>query len=153
VNHRTLQSFLEKEKNWGVGSFQVIKIQRKLLKTFFSPLYANCTGILELKEDTIESLLAAACLLQLSQVIEVCCNFLMKQLHPSNCLGIRSFGDAQGCTELLKVAHTYTMVRCTIELLCNYSGNNKGEYLTENMWILANQSQLSGAWGCCSAQD
>ncbi|NXF19557.1 KLHL4 protein, partial [Rhodinocichla rosea] len=67
------------------------------------------TGILELKEDTIESLLAAACLLQLSQVIEVCCNFLMKQLHPSNCLGIRSFGDAQGCSELLKVAHTYTM--------------------------------------------
>ncbi|NXE62958.1 KLHL4 protein, partial [Calcarius ornatus] len=65
--------------------------------------------ILELKEDTIESLLAAACLLQLSQVIEVCCNFLMKQLHPSNCLGIRSFGDAQGCSELLKVAHTYTM--------------------------------------------
>uniref|UniRef100_A0A8D2PWF2 Kelch like family member 4 n=1 Tax=Zosterops lateralis melanops TaxID=1220523 RepID=A0A8D2PWF2_ZOSLA len=59
--------------------------------------------------NTIESLLAAACLLQLSQVIEVCCNFLMKQLHPSNCLGIRSFGDAQGCTELLKVAHTYTM--------------------------------------------
>ncbi|XP_073454214.1 kelch-like protein 4 isoform X1 [Aquarana catesbeiana] len=67
------------------------------------------TGILELKEDTIESLLAAACLLQLSQVIEVCCNFLMKQLHPSNCLGIRSFGDAQGCMELLRVAHSYTM--------------------------------------------
>ncbi|NXA57140.1 KLHL4 protein, partial [Nothocercus julius] len=71
------------------------------------------TGILELKEDTIESLLAAACLLQLSQVIEVCCNFLMKQLHPSNCLGIRSFGDAQGCSELLKVAHTYTMEHFT----------------------------------------
>ncbi|NXI44943.1 KLHL4 protein, partial [Galbula dea] len=71
------------------------------------------TGILELKEDTIESLLAAACLLQLSQVIEVCCNFLMKQLHPSNCLGIRSFGDAQGCAELLKVAHTYTMEHFT----------------------------------------
>ncbi|NWU97650.1 KLHL4 protein, partial [Upupa epops] len=71
------------------------------------------TGILELKEETIESLLAAACLLQLSQVIEVCCAFLMKQLHPSNCLGIRSFGDAQGCTELLKVAHTYTMEHFT----------------------------------------
>ncbi|KPP59199.1 kelch-like protein 4-like [Scleropages formosus] len=67
------------------------------------------TGVLELKEETIESLLAAACLLQLSQVIEVCCNFLMKQLHPSNCLGIRSFADAQGCVELLNVAHSYTM--------------------------------------------
>ncbi|XP_041076447.1 kelch-like protein 4 isoform X1 [Polyodon spathula] len=67
------------------------------------------TGVLELKEETIESLLAAACLLQLPQVIEVCCNFLMKQLHPSNCLGIRSFADAQGCMDLLNVAHSYTM--------------------------------------------
>ncbi|XP_023991444.1 kelch-like protein 4 isoform X2 [Salvelinus sp. IW2-2015] len=67
------------------------------------------TGVLELKEETIESLLAAACLLQLSQVIEVCCNFLMKQLHPSNCLGIHSFADAQGCMDLLNVAHNYTM--------------------------------------------
>ncbi|XP_067903795.1 kelch-like protein 4 isoform X1 [Heterodontus francisci] len=66
------------------------------------------TGLLELKEETIESLLAAACLLQLSQVVEVCCNFLMKQLHPSNCLGIRSFADAQGCMNLLKVSHSYT---------------------------------------------
>ncbi|XP_006871369.1 PREDICTED: kelch-like protein 4 [Chrysochloris asiatica] len=67
------------------------------------------TGVLQLKEETIESLLAAACLLQLTQVIEVCSNFLIKQLHPSNCLGIRSFGDAQGCMELLNVAHKYTM--------------------------------------------
>ncbi|XP_078513540.1 kelch-like protein 1 [Lissotriton helveticus] len=67
------------------------------------------TGCLELKEDNIENLLAAACLLQLPQVVEVCCHFLMKLLHPSNCLGIRAFADAQGCTELMKVAHSYTM--------------------------------------------
>lgn len=35
----------------------------------------------------------------------------MKLLHPSNCLGIRAFADAQGCIELMKVAHSYTMVR------------------------------------------
>lgn len=69
-------------------------------------------GRLELKEDNIECLLSTACLLQLSQVVEACCKFLMKQLHPSNCLGIRSFADAQGCTDLHKVAHNYTMVRC-----------------------------------------
>ncbi|XP_033891804.3 kelch-like protein 5 isoform X1 [Acipenser ruthenus] len=67
------------------------------------------TGRLELKEDNIESLLSTACLLQLSQVVEACCRFLMKQLHPSNCLGIRSFAHAQGCTDLHKVAHNYTM--------------------------------------------
>ncbi|KAM9049851.1 kelch-like protein 1 isoform 2-T2 [Megaptera novaeangliae] len=67
------------------------------------------TGCLELKEETIENLLAAASLLQLPQVVEVCCHFLMKLLHPSNCLGIRAFADAQGCIELMKVAHSYTM--------------------------------------------
>lgn len=33
----------------------------------------------------------------------------MKQLHPSNCLGT-AFADAQGCTDLHKVAHNYVMV-------------------------------------------
>ncbi|XP_053474893.1 kelch-like protein 5 isoform X1 [Ictalurus furcatus] len=67
------------------------------------------TGRLELREDTIEALLSAACLLQLSAVVQACCSYLMKQLHPSNCLGIRSFADAQGCQDLHKVAHNYTM--------------------------------------------
>lgn len=82
----------------------------------------DIAGVLELKEETIESLLAAACLLQLSQVIEVCCNFLMKQLHPSNCLGIRSFADAQGCVDLLNVAHNYTMVRGWTKTVNRQSG-------------------------------
>ncbi|XP_061440234.1 kelch-like protein 5 isoform X4 [Rhineura floridana] len=73
------------------------------------------TGRLELKEDNIECLLSTACILQLSQVVEACCKFLMKQLHPSNCLGIRSFADAQGCTDLHKVAHNYTMFLADME--------------------------------------
>uniref|UniRef100_A0A667X8S7 Kelch-like family member 5 n=1 Tax=Myripristis murdjan TaxID=586833 RepID=A0A667X8S7_9TELE len=67
------------------------------------------TGRLELREDTIESLLSASCLLQLSSVVQACCSFLMKQLHPSNCLGIRSYADAQGCNDLQRAAHAYTM--------------------------------------------
>uniref|UniRef100_A0A8C6UVL9 Kelch-like family member 5 n=1 Tax=Neogobius melanostomus TaxID=47308 RepID=A0A8C6UVL9_9GOBI len=67
------------------------------------------TGRLELREDTIESLLSASCLLQLSSVVQACCSFLMKQLHPSNCLGIRSYADAQGCCDLQRAAHNYTM--------------------------------------------
>lgn len=88
--------------------------KNKGILRFLSPTIFFFIGVLELKEETIESLLAAACLLQLSQVIEVCCNFLMKQLHPSNCLGIRSFADAQGCMDLLNVAHNYTMVRLVL---------------------------------------
>lgn len=67
------------------------------------------TGKISLQEDTVENLLSTACLLQLSEVVEACCSFLMKQLHPSNCIGIRQFADAQGCSNLYKVANTYLM--------------------------------------------
>ncbi|XP_033098925.1 kelch-like protein 5 [Anneissia japonica] len=66
------------------------------------------TGRTNLREDNVEALLATACILQLSEVVEACCGYLMKQLHPSNCLGIRAFADTQGCKDLLKVAHNYT---------------------------------------------
>ncbi|XP_053398583.1 kelch-like protein 5 isoform X3 [Mercenaria mercenaria] len=69
------------------------------------------TGSIELREDTVENLLSTACMLQLSEVVEACCNFLMKQLHPSNCIGIRQFADAQGCSDLYKVANNYVMER------------------------------------------
>jgi len=67
------------------------------------------TGEIPLHEDSVECLLSTSCLLQLSEVTEACCNFLMRQLHPSNCIGIRQFADAQGCVDLYKVAHNYVM--------------------------------------------
>lgn len=70
-------------------------------------------GRIELKEETVEALLSTSSLLQLSEVVEACCSFLMKQLHPSNCIGIRQFADAQGCTDLYKVANNYVMVSIT----------------------------------------
>lgn len=65
------------------------------------------TGKIDLREDTVENLLSTACLLQLSEVVEACCGFLVKQLHPSNCIGIRQFADAQGCSDLFKAANSY----------------------------------------------
>ena len=69
------------------------------------------SGDIDLKEDTVENLLSTARLLQMSEVVEACCGFLMKQLHPSNCIGIRQFADTQGCIDLYKVANNYVMVR------------------------------------------
>lgn len=83
---------------------------RKSVHSFIRTLLFSIAGRLELREDTIESLLSASCLLQLSSVVQACCSFLMKQLHPSNCLGIRSYADAQGCRDLQRAAHAFTMV-------------------------------------------
>ncbi|CAG2069390.1 unnamed protein product, partial [Timema podura] len=66
------------------------------------------TGSIELREENVETLLGTACLLQLQEVVDACCNFLMKQLHPSNCIGIRLFADTQCCAHLLRVSHDYT---------------------------------------------
>jgi len=67
-------------------------------------------GKLEIKEDNVENLLSTACLLQLDTVICACCSFLSKQLHPSNCLGIRQFADTQGCSQLYREANDYVVV-------------------------------------------
>lgn len=66
------------------------------------------TGYMELREDTVETLLATACLLQLNSVVTACCNFLARQLHPSNCLGFAFFAERQSCTTLLRLAKSYT---------------------------------------------
>lgn len=66
------------------------------------------TGTIELREDNVETLLATACLLQLNAVVTACCNFLAKQLHPSNCLGFALFAEQQSCNTLLKLSSSYT---------------------------------------------
>ncbi len=45
------------------------------------------TGCIRLNEGTCQDLLAAADMLGLSDVLEVCCVFLKEQLHPSNAIG------------------------------------------------------------------
>ena len=65
-------------------------------------------GVLDLQEDNVENLMSAACLLQLPAVIDACCSFFRKLLHPSNCIGIRLFADSQSCLQLRDYAQQYT---------------------------------------------
>uniref|UniRef100_A0A803WG36 Kelch like family member 17 n=1 Tax=Ficedula albicollis TaxID=59894 RepID=A0A803WG36_FICAL len=57
----------------------------------------------------VGTLLPAASLLQLNGVRDACCKFLLSQLDPSNCLGIRGFADTHSCSDLLKSAHKYVL--------------------------------------------
>uniref|UniRef100_A0A4W4FDW7 Kelch-like protein 20 n=1 Tax=Electrophorus electricus TaxID=8005 RepID=A0A4W4FDW7_ELEEL len=47
------------------------------------------TSQVTVEESNVQTLLPAACLLQLAEIQEACCEFLKRQLDPSNCLGIR----------------------------------------------------------------
>ena len=76
------------------------------------------TSKIHVHEGNVQSLLKAASILQLSEIIGACCNFLSGQLHSSNCLGIARFAEAHGCTALEEAAADYArdhfgeVVRC-----------------------------------------
>jgi len=58
--------------------------------------------------DNIESLLTAAAVVQLDEVVHACCEFMTKHLHPSNCLEMRAFAELHGCFDFLHVADEFS---------------------------------------------
>lgn len=69
------------------------------------------TSHIIVEESNVQVLLPAACLLQMSEIQDVCCEFLKRQLDPSNCLGIRAFADTHSCQDLLHFADKFTQDR------------------------------------------
>ncbi|XP_065575475.1 kelch-like protein diablo [Artemia franciscana] len=66
------------------------------------------TSYIVVEETNVQTLLPAACLLQLQEIQDICCDFLKRQLDPSNCLGIRAFADTHACRDLLRIADKFT---------------------------------------------
>lgn len=61
--------------------------------------------------NNVLHLLPAASLFQMNGVLEACCNFLIGQLHPSNCLGFCKFADAHSCYNLWKKCNVFMQQR------------------------------------------
>jgi len=63
------------------------------------------TGHLDVNNDNVESTLEHSSLIQLPKAIDICCDFLEKQLDSTNCIGIRKFAALYQCTKdfLIKV--------------------------------------------------
>uniref|UniRef100_A0A671LSE9 BTB domain-containing protein n=1 Tax=Sinocyclocheilus anshuiensis TaxID=1608454 RepID=A0A671LSE9_9TELE len=58
------------------------------------------TGTVFISQETVETLLPAANLLQVKLVLKECCSFLESQLDAGNCIGISRFAETYGCHEL-----------------------------------------------------
>lgn len=67
------------------------------------------SGTLEITVDNAQDMLAAGSLFQYEEIINACCDFLCKQLHPSNCLGIEHFAHLHSCLKLESEAHQYVL--------------------------------------------
>ncbi|XP_014206731.1 kelch-like ECH-associated protein 1 [Copidosoma floridanum] len=65
------------------------------------------TGKIRITEVTVCSLLPAATMFQVSNVVEACCTFLEKQLDPTNAIGIANFAEQHGCCDLYHRANQF----------------------------------------------
>ena len=65
------------------------------------------TAELTVSEMNVCSLLPAACMFQMSHVVDACCTFLEHQLDPTNCIGIANFAQDHGCHELYNKAKLF----------------------------------------------
>lgn len=67
------------------------------IKNLIEFCYSSCITI---DASNVQELLPAANLFEMKGVVDACCKFLASQLHPSNCLGIRSFSSIHHCIVL-----------------------------------------------------
>ena len=82
---------------------------------------ARFLGEIVISEENVQVLLPASSILQMATVREACCKFLMRQLHPTNCLGIRSFAG-KNVTKISE-QHPFRLVNCKTILVFNYDFN------------------------------
>ncbi|XP_033111421.1 kelch-like protein 20 [Anneissia japonica] len=65
------------------------------------------TGILKIHVNSVQSLLNLSSLLQVDDVQAACSDFLKRNLHPNNCLGIRNLADAHTCVDLVEASERF----------------------------------------------
>uniref|UniRef100_A0A8C9RSG9 Intracisternal A particle-promoted polypeptide n=1 Tax=Scleropages formosus TaxID=113540 RepID=A0A8C9RSG9_SCLFO len=68
------------------------------------------TGAVNVTVENVQELMVAADMLQLSEVVTICCEFLKTQMDPSNCVGIYQFLEQIACLDMLEFTENYICV-------------------------------------------
>lgn len=58
----------------------------------------------------VQELIVAADMLQLTEVVNLCCDFLKGQIDPQNCIGLFQFSEQIACHDLLEFTENYIHV-------------------------------------------
>lgn len=67
------------------------------------------TSDITINQENAQHLLSAANMVQIHSIQDACCNFLEKEMEPSNCLGIHCFAEAHVCTSLAEKAKEFAL--------------------------------------------
>ncbi|KAM9026023.1 LOW QUALITY PROTEIN: kelch-like protein 8 [Ara ararauna] len=73
---------------------------------------------LTLTVGNVQSLLYAACILQVELVAKACCEYMKLHFHPSNCLAVRAFAESHNRIDLMEMADQYACQHFTEVVEC-----------------------------------
>lgn len=79
-------------------------ISSSILKILVNFIY---TGKIEITQVNVQEILAAADMLQLTEVVDACSTYLCRELHASNAIGILRFAECHNCQELSESASAF----------------------------------------------
>ncbi len=65
------------------------------------------TGNVCITQGNVQDLLTTARMLHLERIVDACCEFMISQMHPSNCIGILALADLHSCHKLWTQAFQY----------------------------------------------
>ncbi|KAF0742242.1 ring canal kelch isoform X2, partial [Aphis craccivora] len=90
--------------NINLNHIIISELDSTIIEILINYIYS---GEIIVSKDNVKVLLAAANLLQLDYVKNICAEFLQTQLDPSNCIGIKAFADLYNCMELSTSCQTF----------------------------------------------
>ncbi|XP_070465871.1 actin-binding protein IPP isoform X2 [Equus przewalskii] len=86
---------------------QILGIQAGIFRILLDFIY---TGIVNIGVNNVQELIVAADMLQLTEVVNLCCEFLKGQIDPLNCIGVFQFSEQIACHDLLEFTENYIHV-------------------------------------------
>lgn len=65
------------------------------------------SGLVSIGESNVQELIVAADMFQLTEVVDLCCEFLKGQIDPTNCIGLFQFSEQIACHDLMEFTENY----------------------------------------------
>ncbi|XP_041064395.1 actin-binding protein IPP isoform X2 [Carcharodon carcharias] len=92
------------------ASKKLIQIHGIEAETFRLLLEFIYTGIINVSIKNVQEVILAADMLQLTEIVNMCSDFLKGQVDPSNCVGIYQFAEQIACHDLIEFSESYIYV-------------------------------------------
>ncbi|KAL0966284.1 hypothetical protein UPYG_G00293370 [Umbra pygmaea] len=94
---------------------QILGVEAQVFEVLLEFIY---TGVINVTVDNMQELMVAADMLQLSEVVSICGEFLKSHMDPTNCVGVYQFLEQIACMDMLEFTENYIHVHFLEVCVC-----------------------------------